>query len=957
MYRKITLKKFVRYSHTFPLRVYQQDAINKVLESSARGVKRQAVQMATGGGKTVVFSHLLPKITTRGKKALVLGHKQELIFQSHEKISSINPHWNVGVEMAKNKAEPHHDVVVASVHSLMRRNRLQRFDPEEFDTIIIDECHHAVASSYRRILKYFEADHKDTKKHVIGFSATLTRLDEQKLGQVFDEIVYTRSLVDMIENKELSGFKVSETYLDGMDLSKVKKTKGDYDTTELYSQLSDLEINEKTLLSYMKLGDDYKSTMIFCVNIEHCRELCGLFQSKGINAQYVTGETNKTERSYIIEDFKNGKISVLCNVGVFTEGTDIPNIDSIILARPTRSRSLALQMIGRGLRLHKDKDHCHIIDLVNLTRFGLDLENTLDGKDTEEQDGNTRKYKDEKEEEDLEEDPDSIPSESLASIKENRQRVLDAVKDYHKMGVFKLKTRAGLELFEQMLQDTAFVQNFFFKSKQPWTELERNSTWGLAHSDDEYFLIRYRKNDNDEPEFRLSRHLISQGPNIELEFLMQSSNVLDVMDYLKLNYPKQIASTEKIVNFARRCTHKQAALILSFITRSVGRYCRIHELDRHEYENHILKTLLLGSVFSTDTSTPQEEHRHSNNWAVLVSTSRFWFNYRHMANALSLYRTVKRLGIPDSQIILMLSDDIACNPRNAFPGTVFNNMDEAIDLYGDSIEVDYRGYEVTVENFMRLLTDRWDSEQARSKRLLTDENSNIFIYLTGHGGNEFLKFQDAEEITAHDLGDAFSIMHEQKRYNEIFFMIDTCQANTMYEKITAPNILAVGSSELDESSYSHHSDMDIGVAVIDRFTYYTLDYLEKIDRNSKETMDKLFAEYTFENVHSHPGIRTDLFKRNVSEVLLTDFFGNVQNVVVDDVDTELLSRVSEEDNNNNNLNESSTQEAKERGAIEFSFECDENSKALIPLTQFTSRIYGILAVIIFVLLWIITPKI
>lgn len=272
---------------------------------------------------------------------------------------------------------------------------------------------------------------------------------------------------------------------------------------------------------------------------------------------------------------------------------------------------------------------------------------------------------------------------------------------------------------------------------------------------------------------------------------------------------------------------------------------------------------------------------HTNNWAVLVSTSRFWFNYRHMANTLSLYRTVKRLGIPDSQIILMLADDVACNARNAFPGTVFNNMDQALDLYGDNIEVDYRGYEVTVENFIRLLTDRWDENHPRLKRLLTDENLNIFVYMTGHGGNEFLKFQDAEEIGLYDLADAFEQMHSKKRYNEIFFMIDTCQANTMFERFYLPDILAVGSLRLDELSYSHHSDLDVGVAVIDRFTYYTLDFLEKIDRLLDVTMDKLFAEYTFENVHSTPGVRTDLFLRNVSEVLLTDFFGNVQDVVVD----------------------------------------------------------------------------
>jgi phosphatidylinositol glycan class K len=291
------------------------------------------------------------------------------------------------------------------------------------------------------------------------------------------------------------------------------------------------------------------------------------------------------------------------------------------------------------------------------------------------------------------------------------------------------------------------------------------------------------------------------------------------------------------------------------------------------------------------------ESRHTNNWAVLVSTSRFWFNYRHMANVLSMYRTVKRLGIPDSQIILMLSDDVACNPRNLFPGSVFNNKDRALDLYGESIEVDYRGYEVTVENFIRLLTDRWGPDHPRSKRLLTDENSNIFIYMTGHGGDEFLKFQDAEEISSWDLADAFEQMHEKKRYNEILFMIDTCQANTMYSKFYSPNILAVGSSELDESSYSHHSDVEVGVAVIDRFTYYNLEFLEEIERNSTKTMQDLFDSYTPEAIHSHAGVRTDLFKRDPKAVLITDFFGNVQRIIAEPTEDDilyLLNHVKEE---------------------------------------------------------------
>lgn len=188
------------------------------------------------------------------------------------------------------------------------------------------------------------------------------------------------------------------------------------------------------------------------------------------------------------------------------------------------------------------------------------------------------------------------------------------------------------------------------------------------------------------------------------------------------------------------------------------------------------------------------------------------------------YRTVKRLGIPDSNIILMLADDAACNSRNKFPGCVYANAGRQLDLYGDNIEVDYRGYEVTVENFLRVLTGgyrrrltwpipsfadagRMDPSVPRSKRLLTDDKSNIFVYMTGHGGNEFLKFQDNEEISAFDIADAFEQMWQKKRYHEIFFMVDTCQANTMYTKFYSPNILATGSSELRENSYSVRSSL------------------------------------------------------------------------------------------------------------------------------------------------------
>nr|XP_009605685.1 GPI-anchor transamidase-like [Nicotiana tomentosiformis] len=172
---------------------------------------------------------------------------------------------------------------------------------------------------------------------------------------------------------------------------------------------------------------------------------------------------------------------------------------------------------------------------------------------------------------------------------------------------------------------------------------------------------------------------------------------------------------------------------------------------------------LLFSTYFCNGIASTSSAMHTNNWAVLVCTSRFRFNYRHMANTLSLYRTVKRLGIPDERIILMLADDMACNSRNKYPAQVFNNENHRLNLYGDNVEVDYRGYEVTVENFLRVLTGRHETAVPRSKRLLSDEGSHILLYMTGHGGDEFLKFQDSEELQSHDLADAVKQMKEKRR--------------------------------------------------------------------------------------------------------------------------------------------------------------------------------------------------
>ncbi|KAK9705585.1 hypothetical protein RND81_07G068200 [Saponaria officinalis] len=247
---------------------------------------------------------------------------------------------------------------------------------------------------------------------------------------------------------------------------------------------------------------------------------------------------------------------------------------------------------------------------------------------------------------------------------------------------------------------------------------------------------------------------------------------------------------------------------------------------------------------------------HTNNWAVLVCTSRFWFNYRHMANTLSLYRTVKRLEIPDEGIILMLADDMACNARNKYPAQVFNNENHRLNLYGDNVEVDYRGYEVTVENVLRVLTRRHENAVP----------SHILLYMTGHGGNEFLKFQDSEELQSHDLADAVKQMKEKRRFKELLIMVDTCKAATLFNQLESPGVLAIGSSLNGENSYSHHLDSDVGVSVM-------------LNMYANASLTSLFNSYNPNLLMSTAYYRTDLYQRNLEEVPVTNFFGSVMETI------------------------------------------------------------------------------
>eukprot|EP01104_Vermistella_antarctica_P018433 TRINITY_DN6820_c0_g1_i1.p1 TRINITY_DN6820_c0_g1~~TRINITY_DN6820_c0_g1_i1.p1 ORF type:complete len:433 (+),score=117.81 TRINITY_DN6820_c0_g1_i1:271-1569(+) len=326
------------------------------------------------------------------------------------------------------------------------------------------------------------------------------------------------------------------------------------------------------------------------------------------------------------------------------------------------------------------------------------------------------------------------------------------------------------------------------------------------------------------------------------------------------------------------------------IILATGSVPLVHALPQLQQHNHDD-----GSHRATTSDMHSEKAKrvflspgHSNNWAVLVSTSRYWYNYRHSANVLSMYRTVTRLGIPDSNIILMLADDHACNSRNIYPGTVYNNANltstQAIDLYGGQggrIEVDYRGYDVSVENFLRVLLGRHDESTPRSRRLQSDANSNILIYMTGHGGEGFLKFQDKEQLTTFDLADAFEQMRAMNRYHELFYIIETCHANTMYSSLYSANILAMASSLEDEHSVSHHHDLALGTTVIDRVTFYLLEYLESLEPDSDASIYDMYDSIDAKKCISHPHMREDLFKsRPVDSVRVVDFFGGSKDVVL-----------------------------------------------------------------------------
>lgn len=358
------------------LRPYQQEALNAIVRAARAGIRRQLIVLPTGAGKTVVFASLIAWLLARKpKRVLVLAHRDELVRQAAGKIAQLAPGATVGIEKAEERADDA-QVVVASVPTLARSaSRLEQFDPAEFGLVITDEAHHATASSYQAIYRHFRCGEADGPV-LLGVTATPYRTDGDDLGEVFSAVVFELSLRDMMEARQEDpdtpylcrprGWRV----VTDTDLSGLRTTGGDFSLGELAERVNTPERNRLAVRSYLEVASG-KPALFFAIDVQHCRDLHAALEEAGVPAAVVVGETPDEERQEALRRYQAGELQALVNANVLTEGTDLPCTAAIVLARPTRSRQLLTQMIGRGLRKHPSKDFCAIIDLADASRSAV----------------------------------------------------------------------------------------------------------------------------------------------------------------------------------------------------------------------------------------------------------------------------------------------------------------------------------------------------------------------------------------------------------------------------------------------------------------------------------------------------------------------------------------------------------------------------------------------------------
>src|SRR6516225_2202003 len=340
-------------------RPYQYEAVAALLAATARGVHRPLLVLPTGTGKTIVFALLVQR---RRGRSLILAHRDELIQQAVAKLHLVDPTLTLGVVQAE-RDEHTAPAVVASVQTLSRRARLTRLVPD-FQTIVIDEAHHAPAPTYRRILDYCWAWHPDGPL-VVGVTATPERGDHHSLRPVFDSIVYQKTLLEMMQAGYLVDLRALQVLLQA-DFDTLRTQQGDFVEAELETLLLAANAPAQVLAAFRTHAADRKA-LLFTPTVALAYAMAATSRTAGIPAEALDGTTPLATRRAILQRLHTGATRVVANCAVLTEGFDEPSVDCIIIARPTQSAVLYQQMLGRGTRTYPGKTDCLMLDVVGVS--------------------------------------------------------------------------------------------------------------------------------------------------------------------------------------------------------------------------------------------------------------------------------------------------------------------------------------------------------------------------------------------------------------------------------------------------------------------------------------------------------------------------------------------------------------------------------------------------------------
>lgn len=311
-------------------------------------------------GKTICFAMLAEKTKL---PTLVLAHREELLTQAKAKMRIVDPQADVGILKAETVDGLYSHICVASVQSAVRPQRLEQLKRRGFKMVIIDEAHHATSTNtYGTILNALGFMNEDPEKLTLGVTATAFRGDGVGLNGCFDKITYERTILAMIRGGYLCDAR-GRSVKTSADLSGIHTKAGDFATGELSLAVNTEERNKVIVNAYKKFAEGRKA-IVFCCDIRHSQDLADVFSKEGIPSAAVWGAMDG--RHDVLDDYATGKLKVVCNCNVLTEGFDDPETAAVLLARPTKSRTLYIQMVGRGLRLAPDKNDCLVIDFADM---------------------------------------------------------------------------------------------------------------------------------------------------------------------------------------------------------------------------------------------------------------------------------------------------------------------------------------------------------------------------------------------------------------------------------------------------------------------------------------------------------------------------------------------------------------------------------------------------------------